>query len=171
MPTLVSRGRGRRTINEINMVPFIDVMLVLLIIFMVTAPLISPSVIDLPSVGKAGRTPDVVIQIIIGKDEALTVKNQDQSTPVAMKDLVRTVKTAIGGATNAKAATAGAGKPGAVKPGASNATAPTVPTAPASTAVVISADKNVRYETVVKVMDVLQRAGVQRVGLSVQLVN
>ena len=171
MPALVSRGRGRRTINEINMVPFIDVMLVLLIIFMVTAPLISPSVIDLPSVGKAGRTPDLVIQIIIGKDEALTVKNQDQSTVVAMKDLVRTVKTAIGGATNAKAAPPGAGKPGAVKPGASNATAPTVPTTPASTAVVISADKNVRYETVVKVMDVLQRAGVQRVGLSVQLVN
>ena len=53
MPALASRGKGRRTINEINMVPFIDVMLVLLIIFMVTAPLIAPSVIDLPSVGKA----------------------------------------------------------------------------------------------------------------------
>ena len=52
MVATVSRGRGRRTINEINMVPFIDVMLVLLIIFMVTAPLISPSVIDLPSMGK-----------------------------------------------------------------------------------------------------------------------
>ena len=51
MPTLVNRGRGRRTINEINMVPFIDVMLVLLIIFMVTAPLITPSVIKLPTVG------------------------------------------------------------------------------------------------------------------------
>ena len=50
-------GRGRRTMNEINMVPFIDVMLVLLIIFMVTAPLISPSVIDLPSVGKAATVP------------------------------------------------------------------------------------------------------------------
>ena len=168
MPTLVNRGRGRRTINEINMVPFIDVMLVLLIIFMVTAPLISPSVIDLPSVGKAGRTPDLVIQIIIGKDEALTVKNQEQSIPVAMKDLVRTVKTAIGTAPPPKAGATGTGKPGSVKPGATPATAPG---APASTAVVISADKNVRYETVVKVMDVLQRAGVQRVGLSVQLVN
>ena len=40
MPAVSSRGRGRRTISEINMVPFIDVMLVLLIIFMVTAPLI-----------------------------------------------------------------------------------------------------------------------------------
>jgi biopolymer transport protein ExbD len=53
MPAVSHRGRGRRTINEINMVPFIDVMLVLLIIFMVTAPLITPSMIDLPSVGKA----------------------------------------------------------------------------------------------------------------------
>ena len=58
MPAVSHRGRGRRTINEINMVPFIDVMLVLLIIFMVTAPLITPSVIDLPSVGKASRQPD-----------------------------------------------------------------------------------------------------------------
>ena len=49
MPAVSSRGRGRRTIAEINMVPFIDVMLVLLIIFMVTAPMITPSMVDLPS--------------------------------------------------------------------------------------------------------------------------
>ncbi|MFN7856967.1 MAG: biopolymer transporter ExbD, partial [Acidovorax sp.] len=48
MPALASRGRGRRTINEINMVPFIDVMLVLLIIFMVTAPMLTPGMIDVP---------------------------------------------------------------------------------------------------------------------------
>lgn len=152
MPSLVNRGRGRRTINEINMVPFIDVMLVLLIIFMVTAPLISPSMIDLPSVGKAAKAPDLVIQIIIGKDEALTLKVQDQSTPVVMKDLVRSVKAA-------QAAPPKPSKPGAVA------------TPAATTAVVISADKNVKYEAVVKVMDTLQRAGVQRVGLSVQLAN
>ena len=157
MPSLVNRGRGRRTINEINMVPFIDVMLVLLIIFMVTAPLISPSMIDLPSVGKAAKTPDLVIQIIIGKDGALTLKVQDQSTPVTMKDLVRSVTTA-----QAKAAQAT--PPKSTKPGATA-------TGPTSTAVVISADKNVKYEAVVKVMDTLQRAGVQRVGLSVQLAN
>jgi biopolymer transport protein TolR len=153
MPALVSRGRGRRTINEINMVPFIDVMLVLLIIFMVTAPLIAPSVIDLPSVGRAAKTPDVVVQIIVGKDESLTLKNQDQSTPVTMKDLVRAVKVAQASAIKALPPKAGEN------------------TGPANMAVVISADKNVKYETVVKVMDTLQRAGVQRVGLSVQLVN
>jgi biopolymer transport protein TolR len=66
---------GRRTINEINMVPFIDVMLVLLIIFMVTAPLISPSVIDLPTVGKAAAVPDQVIHVEISKDEKITLKS------------------------------------------------------------------------------------------------
>ena len=144
MPALAHRGARRRTISEINMVPFIDVMLVLLIIFMVTAPLITPSVIDLPSVGKAAKQPDVVVQIIIGKDASLEIKAQEKSTPVVLKDLVREVKAAQGVAQ-------GAG--------------------PLNSAVVISADKATKYETVVKVMDVLQRAGVQRVGLSVQLVN
>ena len=153
MASLVSRGRGRRTINEINMVPFIDVMLVLLIIFMVTAPLITPSVIDLPSVGKAGKQPDVVVQIIIGKDETLAIKAQEKSTPVVLKDLVREVKAAqVAGQVAGKATGNGA-------------------EGPLNSAVVISADKATKYETVVKVMDVLQRAGVQRVGLSVQLVN
>jgi hypothetical protein len=48
-----SRGRGRRTINEINMVPFIDVMLVLLIIFMVTAPMITPSMVRFAQRGQS----------------------------------------------------------------------------------------------------------------------
>ena len=49
--------RRRRTVNEINMVPFIDVMLVLLIIFMVTAPMLTPGVIDVPSAGKSAKPP------------------------------------------------------------------------------------------------------------------
>ena len=139
MPAVTSRGRGRRTISEINMVPFIDVMLVLLIIFMVTAPLITPSLIELPSVGKAARQPDRVLQIVIGKDESLQLRDQDKTTPVAAAALAATVLQAQ------------AGQPAG------------------STAVVISADRSVKYETVVKVMDTLQRAGVPRVGLSVQL--
>jgi biopolymer transport protein TolR len=139
MASLVSRGRGRRTINEINMVPFIDVMLVLLIIFMVTAPLITPSVIDLPRVGKAAKQPDQVIQIVISKDESISMKVKDKSTPLTLKDIASAVRQAQSGETNS--------------------------------AVVISADKNTKYETVVKVMDTLQRAGAQRVGLSVQLTN
>ena len=165
MPALVSRGRGRRSINEINMVPFIDVMLVLLIIFMVTAPLIAPSMIELPSMGRAAKAPDVVIQIIIGKDEALTLKSQEQTTPVTLKDLVKSVK----------AAQVAAAKPANPPiPPKSDKAAPAgsaLAATSGNTAVVISADKSAKYESVVKVMDVLQRAGIQRVGLSVQLVN
>ncbi len=137
MPGMASRGRGRRTINEINMVPFIDVMLVLLIIFMVTAPMITPSVVDLPSVGKAGKQPDRVIQIVIAKDETLELKQQSKTSKLGKSDVASAVKAAQDG--------------------------------DASVPVVISADRNVKYESVVKVMDTLQRAGIQRVGLSVQL--
>ena len=144
MPGVSHRGRGRRTINEINMVPFIDVMLVLLIIFMVTAPLITPSMIDLPSVGKASRQPDQIIQIVLGKNDSLEMKIKDKSTQLTMKELANAVKNAQGLRDS---------------------------TALANSAVVISADKNVKYESVVKVMDTLQRAGIQRVGLSVQLAN
>ena len=139
MPAVAHRGRGRRTMNEINMVPFIDVMLVLLIIFMVTAPLITPSMVDLPSVGKAPRQPDKVVQVVVAKDEHLEVKNGDKSQAVVLKDIAPVVMQAQ------------SGQPAG------------------SVAVVISADRTVKYETVVKVMDTLQRAGVQRVGLSVQL--
>ena len=145
MPAVSSRGRGRRTISEPNMVPFIDVMLVLLIIFMVTAPLISPSMIDLPSIGKAAKQPDIVIQIILGKNDALEMKVKENTTPVTLSALAEKVQQAQ------KKFSAG--------------------TEGANSAVVISADKSVKYESVVKVMDTLQRAGIARVGLSVQLVN
>jgi biopolymer transport protein TolR len=139
MPAVASRGRGRRTINEINMVPFIDVMLVLLIIFMVTAPLISPSVVDLPSVGKGRQPPSQVIEIVIRKDETLEFKQGGKAAPIALAQVADSAR-------KAQAAVAAG-----------------------DSAVVISADRSVKYETVVKVMDTLQRAGVQRVGLSVQL--
>ena len=137
MPAVSSRGRGRRTINEINMVPFIDVMLVLLIIFMVTAPMITPSVVDLPSVGKAAKQPDQVIQIVVQKDDSLEMVNDSKTSKINLDSLADKVRAAQTGQAN--------------------------------TAVVISADRNVKYETVVKVMDTLQRTGIQRVGLSVQL--
>ncbi|WP_423600732.1 protein TolR [Roseateles sp. MS654] len=139
MPAMSSRGgHRRRTMNEINMVPFIDVMLVLLIIFMVSAPLITTGVVDLPSVGQSRTQPQHVIQVIVGTDEQLKIKldgDQDPS-PVPLKALAARVKDAQKG--------------------------------DAATPVVISADRNVKYEAVVKTMDVLQRAGIQRVGLSVK---
>ena len=140
MPAAMSRGRGRRTINEINMVPFIDVMLVLLIIFMVTAPMLTPSMVNLPSIGKANNQPAKVTQIIIDKSGTLTLKNASGKSS----------STTLDGVANA-----------VLK----------LQTGEADSAVVISADRTVKYETVVNVMDKLQRAGVQRVGLSVQLAN
>ena len=137
MPAVSSRGRGRRTIAEINMVPFIDVMLVLLIIFMVTAPMITPSVVDLPSLGKAAKQPDKIIQIVIQKDERLELVRDGKTDSATLTSVAASVKGLVGDGDN--------------------------------TAVVISADRTVKYETVVKVMDSLQRAGIARVGLSVQL--
>lgn len=139
MPAVVPMrgGSKRRTINEINMVPFIDVMLVLLIIFMVSAPLITVGTVDLPTVGKSKQQPLKVIEVIVGKDEKLKMRVDGKNeTSVAMSVLADRVARAQGG----------------------NAQAP----------VVISADKAVKYEAVVKVMDTLQRAGIQRVGLSVK---
>ncbi|MBC7665573.1 MAG: biopolymer transporter ExbD, partial [Caulobacter sp.] len=80
MVGVVSRGRGRRAISEINMVPFIDVMLVLLIIFMASAPLITTGVVDLPSMGKAKQRPPSVIEVIVGADEAIRIR-MDKADP------------------------------------------------------------------------------------------
>ena len=139
MPGVVARGggRSRRSMNEINMVPFIDVMLVLLIIFMVTAPMITTGVVDLPTVGKAKQRPSSVIEVVVGADEQLKLRidNQDAGS-TALPRLAARVRDAQKGQ--------------------------------ADVPVVISADRQVKYESVVKVMDVLQRAGVQRVGLSVR---
>lgn len=137
MPAVAHRGRGRRAVNEINMVPFIDVMLVLLIIFMVTAPMITPSVVDLPSIGKANKQPDKVLQVVIQKDDTLELVADGKTSKLMIGGVAEAVKNAQG--------------------------------SDANTAVVISADRNVKYENVVKVMDTLQRAGIARVGLSVQL--
>ena len=139
MPGVMQRGggRGRRSMNEINMVPFIDVMLVLLIIFMVTAPLITTGVVDLPTVGKSAQRPSTVIEVIVGSDEKLRLRiDQKEPEGVVLAQLAARVKALQGGQ--------------------------------ADVPVVISGDKAVRYEVVVRVMDTLQRAGVRRVGLSVK---
>ena len=138
MAAFIQRGgTRRRTISEINMVPFIDVMLVLLIIFMVTAPLITTGMVDLPSVGKSRQRPEHFVELVIGADEQLRMRvDGKDSATLRLADLAARVTEVQAGNAN--------------------------------TPVVISADRNVKYETVVKAMDVLQRAGVQRVGLSVK---
>ena len=142
MAASLNQRRSRRTISDINMVPFIDVMLVLLIIFMVTAPLISPSVIDVPSVGKASTAPDQVIQVEITKEERITLKSTgsvEKTLNTTLTGLARDVRELQGESSQGP--------------------------------VIITADRSIKYETVVKAMDTLQRAGIQRVGLAVQLAN
>ena len=130
-------GRKRRAMSEINMVPFIDVMLVLLIIFMVSAPLITTGVIDLPTVGKAQQRPPKVIEVAIEAGERLQLSvNQQDVGATTLAQLAERVK--------------------ALQEGRDD-----VP-------VVISADRQLKYESVVKTMDILQRAGVKRVGLAVK---
>ena len=147
MSSSTPRSMRRRTMSDINMVPFIDVMLVLLIIFMVTAPLMAPSMIDIPTVGKASAAPDQVITVEIDKKLNIMVKSRGASNAPGT-DVKQTASM-----DNVAALT--------LQLQAGNAATP----------VIISADKHIAYENVVKLMDSLQRAGVQRVGLSVQLNN
>ena len=146
MPAVTSRGRGRRTISEINMVPFIDVMLVLLIIFMVTAPLITPSMIAVPSVGKAKvpKQPANPLLIQIHKDETIDLKRSAKASATATPSSASNIAADII-------------KMEPLVKAKGNEAVP----------VVISADKSIQYETVVKIMSALQEAGVSRIGLSV----
>jgi biopolymer transport protein TolR len=125
--------------SQINVVPYIDVMLVLLVIFMVTAPMMNPGQVDLPSIGKALTPPTAPLEVIIKKDNSLALRDHasaDAEHEVSSEEMVITIK----------------------QKQAANAEQP----------VVISADKNVRYEEVIKVMDVLQRQQVKKVGLLTQ---
>jgi len=128
--------------HEINVVPYIDVMLVLLVIFMVTAPLVTPGVIDLPSVGKAGQPKVVPIEIMVREDGGLLVRE----------------RTPSGGILNEQPVTRGE-LLGIIRK--RQATDPEI-------AVLIAGDRNVRYEAVLQVMDDLRNQSVARVGLQVK---
>ncbi len=128
--------------NEINVVPYIDVMLVLLVIFMVTSPLITPGVVDLPSVGKSSVAPATPLEVIIRADASIVVRDRDAKG--AVQEERRIAKGELAAIVKAKQA--------------KNADQP----------VVISADKSVKYEAVLEVMDELQKQAVKRVGLSVK---
>ena len=125
--------------SQINVVPYIDVMLVLLVIFMITAPLMNPGQIDLPSVGKSLAPPLAPLEVIIKKDATLALRDRsksDKEQGVSREELIGLIK----------------------QKQVQNAEQP----------VVISADKNVRYEEVINVMDVLQQQQIKKVGLLAQ---
>jgi len=130
-------GTRRRSMNEINMVPFIDVMLVLLIIFMVTAPMLTPSSVNLPSVGKGAKLPKTRADVIVDKDGGVRFKADGNERTVPLAQLGHTAKTWL-------------------------------KDQPEDTPVLISADKTASYDSVMKAMSELQRAGVARVALAVK---
>ena len=137
-----SRAKNR-LMNDINVVPYIDVMLVLLVIFMVTAPLMNPGQIDLPSVGKALKPPVAPLEIMIKKDLSLAMRDHSRKggeSKVSRDELIAILKTRQGDRQGDRQ----------------------------EQSVVISADKNVRYEEVIKMMDVLKQQNVQEVGLLTQ---
>ena len=128
--------RRRRAMSEINVVPYIDVMLVLLIIFMVAAPLINPGQIDLPQVGAKLDPAVAPLEVRVRANGELSVVDRSRSPDellVKRPQLLEIIR---------RAQEANAGQ-----------------------AVVIAGDRNVRYEEVLKVMDILQQGQVKRVGL------
>jgi biopolymer transport protein TolR len=131
-----SRRVAHRPLSQINVVPYIDVMLVLLVIFMVTAPMMNPGQIDLPSVGKSLAPPVAPLEVMIKKDSTLVLRDHTQGgveTPVSANELSALIQRKL-----------------AKNPEQS---------------VVISADKKIRYEEVINVMDMLQQQNVKKVGL------
>jgi len=94
MPS-IRGGRTRRQKNDINVVPYIDVMLVLLVIFMVTAPMITPGLINLPSVGQADSVPVRPVEIQIDASGALSLRVREAGavfTPVQASELIPQVR-------------------------------------------------------------------------------
>ena len=133
-------ARQRKLMNQINVVPYIDVMLVLLVIFMVTAPFVNPALVDLPTVGKSQQPPEAPMEVIIKADGSMLLRDRVKGAPdergVTMDQLVAAVRE-------------------------KQSRSP-------EQAVVIGADKEVKYDLVLKVMDQLQRQNVKRVGLLVR---
>jgi biopolymer transport protein TolR len=132
----MANRRHPRLMNQINVVPYIDVMLVLLVIFMVTAPLMNPGTIDLPSIGKTSAPPAAPIEIQVRASGALSMVDRDVSgaeRPMSRDELVKVLRQ-------------------------KQAKKPNQP-------VVISADKDVRYEVIIQIMDLLQQNQVKKVGL------
>ncbi len=85
------KGR-RRLVSDINVVPYIDVMLVLVVILMVSAPFVNPSVVNLPSVSKASKAPDKPVEVIVFADGKLSVRQGKDLTPVTVAGLIDAVK-------------------------------------------------------------------------------
>ena len=136
---LIEKRSHSRLMNQINVVPYIDVMMVLLVIFMVTAPLINPGQVELPSMGKASNPPVAPMEVSIRNDQTLWIRDRAAGADdrkVSRNDLVTAIK-----------------QKQAKNP---------------EQAVVIAADKDIKYEAVLEVMDMLKQNQVRKLGLMVK---
>jgi len=133
--------RPRRQMNQMNVVPYIDVMLVLLVIFMVTAPMFTPGVIQVPSVSQAASLDQPPLEVVLDADGTVRIKDGDK------------LLSADGGDKDALAHQVASQLAGADRP------------------VAISADENLKYADVVHVADALHKAGIKRVALTVKQQN
>jgi biopolymer transport protein TolR len=99
MPSVRSGGRaGRRMKADINVVPYIDVMLVLLVIFMVTAPLITPGLINLPSVGQASDVPVKPLEVQISQNGDIALRLREPGAnpeTIGRAELISQVRSRI----------------------------------------------------------------------------
>jgi biopolymer transport protein TolR len=136
-------GSRRRMMSDINVVPWIDVMLVLVVILMVSAPFVNPSLVELPSVGKSTRAPDAPLEVVVKADGSLLLRDRTpggasagQAVPVELDQLLATVKNR-------------------------QKSRPDTP-------VVVAGDKKARYESITRVLDALYKNNVRRVGLVVK---
>ena len=136
---LVARrtGKRRRLMADINVVPYVDVMLVLVVILMVAAPFVNPGLVELPTIAKAGQQKDVPVRVVVRGDGRVSLYDGAKETPVQKGALAAAVQQQQ------------KGNP--------------------ATPVVIEADSKVDYKSVIGVMSDLQKAGIDKVGLSLKV--
>ena len=132
-------GSRRRMLADINVVPYIDVMLVLVVILMVAAPFVTPSLVNLPSVGKSSRAPDKALEIVVRVDGRVSLREGGKELAADLPGAVATIRQRQ----------------------------QAQPDPALKAPVLIAADKDVRYEQVMNVMSALQKENVARVGLAV----
>ncbi len=131
--------RSRKMMNQINVVPYIDVMLVLLVIFMVTPQAMQTGNVELPSVADVPKPPSEAVYVVVKADGKSFEYKETATTPgkpMSSTDLQRALRTALD--------------------------------KDPTRSVVVAADKNVKYEVVMDTLNGLRVAGFQKVGLQTQ---
>jgi len=130
--------RQRRLMNQINVVPYIDVMLVLLVIFMVTAPMVQPGTIDVPSAGVSASPPAEAMVLEIKADGAMSIRASSNAAPrpLADREFQGVLEDAL----------------------AKNPEQPFL----------VAASKELQYQKVIDVLEAARAAGVRRISLQTQ---